>query len=118
MLEGRGRQRLSRPSLRGTTLRDGLRLSLAAGYLSRHVEGTIACPPVDQVRVSIVAWTDDVEVFFLVAFSEPARAGLIAVPPRVGEQPPHQVPDELPVGVQVVPAGLRISFQSLTERIH
>jgi hypothetical protein len=100
------------------TLRDGLNLSLAPQDLVRDIEGAVATPPVEQVGIAVVAGAGDVEIFPLVPRGQPTGTGPIAVPLLINEQPFHQLPGELPVGVKVVAGSLRLLVQPPVESVH
>ena len=69
-------------------------------------------------RVSVVAGTDNIQVFFKVTGREPARTAPVAVASFILQQTTYQVLCELHVRVKVVARFFDLIFQPLIDNIH
>lgn len=92
--------------------------SFSPDDLVRNIERTVTGSIVIQIGISIVAWTDNVQVFFQIIGREPARAGPIAVPPLVDEQPPYKLFCKLDIRIEVISRRFYLLIQMPVDFVH
>jgi hypothetical protein len=98
---------------RGAPFRDGLEFLLPFQDCPGDIEGAVAAPVFIQVRVSVVAGADDVQVLLFVSRSQTAGAGPVSIPLFVDQQALDQVFGEGRIWVEVVSTGLGFHVQPL-----
>jgi len=85
---------------------------------SGYIKGAITGPEFIQIRITVIAGTDDIDILLSGTCGKPARTGWIPIAPFIGEEPPHQSFCELHLRVQEISCPLTLFFQLMIALIN
>lgn len=92
--------------------------SLSPDNLIRNVKCTVTGSVVVQIRISIIAGTDNIQVLFQIISRKPARAGPVTVSLLIGEQPSHKILCKLYVRIKMIPRLFDLVIQTPVDLVH
>jgi hypothetical protein len=75
-----------------------------------NVESAITCIELIEIRIPVITGADDVNVFFLFSFCEPARTCPISIPLFIYNKTTDKILGEFSIRVEMIAPGLSVFF--------